>query len=190
MASLNFDVLENAFHSMSDEEREIITSVHPLLDNASFTDAANLVSMTKNKFNNCLDKILNRFPELKEEIMGRERGRRKGPIKEEWSGQDTEMEEFVKTLGLEPVEYEFLRLIHPIFDINMTKKQACETLGFSRPTGRKILNNLISRFPALIWSTKRWANSEERSQDRVENPMRFGDLDDPYFGEDKIVRIF
>ncbi len=187
---LSFDVLEKAFPKMTEGEREIITSVHPLLDGTSFREGANLLSMSESKFINLLNGIFGRFPELEKEVLGKRRERRKNSIKENWSDRDMVMEEFAGIFGLEPLEYEFLKLIHPIFDVGMTREQACENLGWSRPTGFCIWKSLLKRFPKLEESMKKWTNPEEVSQQSLKNPMRFGNFDDPYFGEDRIVRKF
>ena len=72
----------------------------------------------------------------------------------------------------------------------MTREQACETLGWSVPTGIRIWKSLLERFPELEDSMKKWVNTEEVSRHNFDNPMMFGDFDDPYFGEDTIVRKF
>ena len=187
---LNFDELEKAFPKMTEEETEIITAVHPLLDGDSFKKGADLLSMPESKFMDILDRIFARFPALKKEVLGKGRRRKEETTTPIWSGRDEKMEEFAKTLDLDPMEYEFIKLVHPIFDVDMTREQACETLGWSRTTGIRIWNSLLERFPELGDSMEKWVNPEGVSRHNFENPMKFGDFDDPFLGEDKIVRKF
>lgn len=187
---LSFDVLEKAFSKMTEEEMEIITSVHPLLDGNSFSKGANLLSMSESKFINLIKEIFDRFPELRKEVLVKERTGREKATKRIWSGRDGKMEEFAETLDLDPMEYEFLKLIHPIFDVDMTREQACETLGWGLTTGKRVWKSLLKRFPELEGSMEKWVNPEGVSRHSFENPMKFGDFDDPYFGEDTIVRKF
>ncbi len=186
----NFDELEKAFPKMTEEETEIITAVHPLLDGDSFSKGADLLGMSESKFMNCLDRLFIRFPALKKEVLRKGRSRKEETTNPVWSGRDEKMEEFAKALDLDPMEYEFIKLVHPIFDVDMTRKQACETLGWSVPTGIRIWNSLLERFPELEESMEKWVNPEGVSRHSLENPMRFADLDDPFFGEDTIVRKF
>ena len=188
MASFSFDAIEKAFLLMTDEDKEIITSVHPLLDSISFSDGAKQMGMVKKEFNKCLDRIFERFPLLKKEVLAKDRIRRSS-VEEDWPDCDIVMEEFAGTFGMEPAEYEFLKLIHPIFNINMTRNQACVALGWCRPTGLKIWNDLLKRYPALIDSIHQWTTPEEM-REPLENPMKVANFDDPYFGRDKIVRTF
>ena len=187
---LNFDALEKAFPKMTEEETEIITAVHPLLDGDSFSKGADLLGMPESKFMSSLDRLFIRFPALKQEVSGKGRSTKEETTTPIWSGRDEKMEEFAKTFNLDPMEYEFIKLVHPIFDVDMTREQACETLGWSRPTGLRIWKSLLKRFPELEESMEKWVNPEGVSRHRLENPMKFADLDDPFFGEDKIVRTF
>ena len=187
---LNFDELEKAFSKMTEEETEIITAVHPLLDGGSLSGGADLLGMSESKFMNCLDRLFIRFPALKREVMGKGRRKKEETTSPVWSGRDKKMEEFAKTFDLDPMEYEFIKLVHPIFDVDMTREQACETLGWSRTAGKRIWNSLLERFPELGGSMEKWVNPEGVSRHSLENPMKFADLDDPFFGEDKIVRKF
>ena len=107
------------------------------------------------------------------------------------------MEEFAKELGLEYVELELLKMIHPIFDVNMTRKEACDILGISVPTGRRIWNSMIERYPALAESMKKWDNPLEIERCKVRGAKRLGDLsgietdgNNEYLYGDKIVRKF
>ncbi len=187
---LSFNELEKAFPKMTEDEMEIITAVHPLLDGNSFSKGADLLGMPESKFMNRLSRLFIRFPALRREVLGKGRRKREKTIAPVWSGRDEKMEEFAKTFDLDPMEYEFIKLVHPIFDVDMTREQACETLGWSIPTGIRIWKSLLKRFPELEDSTEKWVNPEGVSRYSLENPMRFADLDDPYFSEDKIVRKF
>ena len=99
------------------------------------------------------------------------------------------MDDLIKSLGLEPMEYDFIKLIHPIF-CGMTREQACQTLGWSVPTGIRVWKNLVGRYPELTESIKKWTNPNEITRRHLKYPKKFSQLDDPYLGEDKIVRKF
>ncbi len=188
MASLNFDKLEKVFPRMSEEERDTITAVHPLLDGLTVKKGARLLGVSESVLHTRLDILIKKFSLIDPRLNRKkaESTRTENP----YSGRDEVMEKFAETLGLDPMEYEFIKLIHPIFDIDMTREQACETLGWGLTTGMRIWKSLLKRFPELEESMENWVNPEGGSRHSLENPMRFGDLDDPYFGDDKIVRIF
>lgn len=186
----SFKYLTEAFHEMTEEERDTITAVHPLLDGCTVKKGAKFLCVSEATLHRRLKKLLNKFPLLDTRVKGKnwnQTGGRSGKI---YSGREGEMEEFAETLGLDPMEYEFLRLIHPIFDVDMTREQACKTLGWSEPTGLRIWNSLLERFPDLGGSMGKWVNPMNISRHSFDNPKKFGDFDDPYFGEDKIVRKF
>ena len=185
---LNFDELEKAFPKMTEEEREAITVVHPLLDGLTVKQGAKLLCVSESILHMRLNTLINKFS-LTDPRLARKRagGARSEKI---WSGRDEKMEEFAKTFDLDPMEYEFLKLIHPIFDVDMTREQACETLGWGRTTGKRVWKNLLKRFPQLEDSTGRWVNPMNVSKHNFDNPISLGDPDDPYLGEDKIVRKF
>ena len=185
---LNFDELEKAFSKMTGEERDAITAVHPLLDGLTIKQGAKLLCVSESVLHLRLNTLINKFsltdPRLTRQRAGGARGEKT------YSGRDEKMEEFAKTFDLDPMEYEFIKLVHPIFDVDMTREQACETLGWSIPTGIRIWKSLLKRFPELEESMEKWVNTAGVSRHNFENPMMFGDFDDPYFGDDTIVSKF
>ncbi len=184
----SFDELEKAFPKMTEEERDAITAVHPLLDGLTVKQGAKFLGVSESVLHMRLNTLINKFS-LTDPRLARKRagGARSEKI---WSGRDEKMEEFAKTFDLHSMEYEFLKLIHPIFDVDMTREQACETLGWGLTTGKRVWKSLLKRFPELEDSMGRWVNTAGVSRHNFENPMMFGDFDDPHLGGDKIVRKF
>lgn len=100
------------------------------------------------------------------------------------------MEKLIKSLGINPEEMEFVRLVHPIFSICLTRKEACSLLGWGTSTGERIWKSLIEKFPELANSSAKWINPYGVTRYKHKHPRRVYNLDDPYFGDDKIVRKF
>lgn len=100
------------------------------------------------------------------------------------------MEKLIKSLGMDPKEMEFIQLVHPVFDFCLTRAEACEILGWGTSTGERIWSGLIKRFPELANSSEKWVNPRGITRYKLQHPHRLCNSDDPYFGEDKIVRKF
>ena len=105
------------------------------------------------------------------------------------------MEDLAKKLGLEYIELELLKMIHPIFDVCMTRKMACENLGICVSTGRRIWNDMLIKYPALTDSMGKWNNPRGIKREKVRSPRRVGfidtiDIENGDFDGDRVVRRF
>lgn len=65
IAKYPFRELEKAFPELTDEEKETITMVHPVLDNLKREDAAIELSISTSALNQRLTKIYRKFPALR-----------------------------------------------------------------------------------------------------------------------------
>jgi len=100
------------------------------------------------------------------------------------------MKTLIESLGIDPMELEFIKLVHPIYNICLTRSEACEQLGWGTSTGERIWKNLLKRFPELKESMKKWVNPCGITRYRLKHPHELPNFDDPFLWGDRIMRKF
>jgi len=146
---MDWEKIEKYCGKLSEMQQQILFNLHPNILGKTTRETAQELGLVEADVISAADEIVKKFPDLRKYLGKQGRNRLRKSSKESKVYDipvpcGSNLEKLAESLGLEFVELELIKAIHPIFGMCLTKKAAGRRLGIGESTVTRIWKDLMT----------------------------------------------